>query len=324
MMAASFLSSFLYSGKFIAQILCRKSSFPVTFQGVSVVSEKINWYPGHMEKAIRRIEEKLKIIDAVIELRDARIPVSSSNPRLEDMLLDQELLVVLNKRDLANEKHTEEWIEFLSQDYSAFACSSTEKVGCSRVAERLKNIREDFLKRKREKGLTSGELKVLVVGVPNCGKSTFINAISRRGGVKTGKKPGVTRGHQWLKIEEGIRVMDTPGLLWPDIEDEEQGYKLAMCGSVRPEVVDTELLACRLLDCLRQKNPAGLKERYNIEISPGDHSYDLLADIGRRRGCLVSGGQVDRERAGNIVLKEFQSGQLGRVSLESVEDIRRE
>ncbi len=287
---------------------------------MAAISRKINWYPGHMDKARRKISEKLNMVDMVLELRDARIPFSSSNPQLKEMLDNQELLVVLNKKDLAQPRETKKWIEVIGKSYPAAACNSKTGKGSSEIVNKIEELGRQLAEKRREKGIAAREVRVMVVGVPNCGKSSLINSLSKRSGAKTGKKPGVTRGQQWIKVAENIKIMDTPGLLWPDIEDREQGLKLAMCGSVKPEVVDTVLLSCRLLDYLREINPSAIEKRYDVKIHGEEHSYDLMADIGRQRGCLQSGGRVDRNRAGSIVIREFQEGKLGRATLETVED----
>ena len=284
------------------------------------MSGKINWYPGHMAKARRKIEEKLDMVDMVLEMRDARIPAASGNPSLEEILEEQELMIVLNKRDLADRRETERWLDNLSSDHPAAAVNSLKGRGTEEIISHLKQTLKKIRERRESRKAAVTGVRAMVVGVPNCGKSTLINSLSRRSGTKTGSNPGVTRGQQWINISDGIRIMDTPGLLWPDIEERERGLKLAMCGSVRSEVVDTELLACRILDYLRRLNPAGIEKRDDVEIIEDEHSYDLLAEIGRRRGCLESGGRVDRTRAGRIVIGEFQEGKLGRVTLEKVEE----
>ncbi len=285
------------------------------------MSRKINWYPGHMEKARRKIREKLKLVDLVIEVRDARIPAASGNPQLADLLEEQEQLVVLNKKDLADEAASERWIEVLSDKYpAALACSAETGENLGSIDKKLDEVHQMLRQKSRQKGREGRELRAMILGIPNSGKSTIINRLSSRGSASTGKKPGVTRGQSWINIAGDKKLMDTPGLLWPDIEDREQGLKLAICGSVRMKVVDSELLACRLLYYLRELNPAGLESRYDLEISPHQHSYDLLAGIGRRRGCLQSGGKVDRNRAAEIVVREFQQGRLGRVTLEKLEE----
>ena len=273
-----------------------------------------------MAKARKKIKEKLNMVDMVLELRDARIPFSSSNPQLEEMLDDQKLMVILNKKDLAQPSETKKWLKYLSASYPAAACNSISGKGSDKIIAKIEETGRELAEKRRKKGAAAREVRAMVVGVPNCGKSSLINSLSSKSGAKTGKKPGVTRGQQWITVAENIKIMDTPGLLWPDIEDREQGLKLAMCGSVRPEVVDTELLSCRLLDYLREINAAAVEERYGVEIFPGEHSYDLLADIGRQRGCLQSGGRVDRNRAGSIIIREFQEGKLGRATLETLED----
>lgn len=284
------------------------------------MSEKINWFPGHMAKALRQVEEKLKLVDQIIEIRDARIPQSSGNPELADIIEEQEITLVLNKVDLAIAKITRLWLKHLREQHqneyrSVITLNALKGQGKEQLLKELNLSYNSITVKREEKGLKPRPLRVMVTGIPNSGKSTLINLLADQGSAKTGSKPGVTRGQQWIKVGNNIELLDTPGLLWPDITDKEMGYRLAICGSINPEVVDKELLACHLLDYLRKLNPQAIEKRYQVE-DVGEHSYDLLAKIGRRRGCLMSGGKVDRHRAAGILLQEFQQGTLGRLTLE--------
>jgi len=284
------------------------------------VAEKINWFPGHMAKALREAEENLKLVDLVIELRDARIPRSSSNPSLLELLEEQERIIALTKIDLARPEETKKWLAYLEETTeescrAALGINAVSGRGRDKLIKLIHRVRQSVNQKRQKKGLNQRPVRAMVAGVPNSGKSTLINLLAGGGRAKTGSRPGVTRGQQWIKVGDSIELLDTPGLLWPDITDKEMGYRLAICGSVNPDVVDRELLACRLLDYLREQAPGALKQRYGV-ADRGEHSYDMLAEIGRKRGCLQSGGRVDRQRASRIVLQEFQEGKLGRLTLE--------
>lgn len=277
------------------------------------MSDKVNWYPGHMAKATRQIKEKLNLVDVVIELRDARLPESSANPQLQDLLADQAVITLLTKADLAEQSVTDRWLDYF--DGNALVVSPETGQGLKNLKNKLNEYYQEVKAARQDKGLQSRKLRAMVVGLPNVGKSTLINKLAGGSKAKTGKRPGVTRGQQWVKVSSGVELLDTPGLLWPDIKDKEHGYKLAVCGMIRPEIIDYELLGCKLIEYLIDLNPEALEDRYNLVKIEG-HSYDLLADLGRNRGCLMPGGRVDRERAARILLQEFQDGTLGPISLE--------
>jgi len=286
------------------------------------LTDKINWFPGHMAKAFRKAEENLKLVDLVIELRDARIPRSSSNPSLLELIEEQQRIIALTKIDLARPEETKKWLAYFQESpeencWAALGINAVSGRGQDKLINLIHQVRQKVNQKRQEKGLNKRSVRAMVAGVPNSGKSTLINLLAGGGRAKTGSQPGVTRGQQWIKVGDKIELLDTPGLLWPDITDKEMGYRLAICGSVNPDVVDRELLACRLLDYLRELSPNSLKQRYGV-TDRGEHSYDLLAEIGRKRGCLQSGGRVDRQRAARIVLREFQEGKLGRLTLEKV------
>ena len=276
----------------------------------------IQWYPGHMDKAKEKMEERLNLVDVVIELLDARIPLSSRNPDVDDMLDDQKRIIVLNKKDLADPKETKKWLDYFSDTAPSLAINSLSGDNITRLFP----IIDDLTKEEQEKALARGRrdmnIKLMIVGVPNVGKSQLINQLGHKNRAKTGNKPGVTRGEQWVKLKKGLELLDTPGVLWSKFEDEDVGAKLALCGAIKEGRFDNELLAYKLVQILQKNNPERLKDRYDLDDLDSD-AYQLMADIGKRRGCLQSGGKVDRNRVSNIILNEFDEGKLGRVTLES-------
>ncbi|MFW6380944.1 MAG: ribosome biogenesis GTPase YlqF [Bacillota bacterium] len=269
----------------------------------------INWYPGHMSKTSNLIRESLKLVDLVLEVVDARIPESSSNPELTELLSGNiQRLILLNKADLAHPGLTRQWRDYFN--YPGFALNSTRGQGLSSLLDYL----EDF-QQQRDTRASGRPLKLLVVGIPNVGKSTFINSLPGTGRARTGKKPGVTRGKQWIKISSNIQLMDTPGVLWPGLENEETAFKLAVTGAIPEKNFDTELAAYRLIQYILSAAPGILQEKYNLSFT-GDQPYDILPLIGKKRGCLQSGGRVDRNRAASLILNDFRQGKLGRITLE--------
>ena len=267
----------------------------------------IQWYPGHMAKAKREVKENLKKVDLVIETLDARIPQSSRNPDLKELLDNQEHLIVLNKIDLAVPNITDKWKKNLSQEASVVLVNSIKKKGINKL---LNKLNEKASAKKRIKSL-----KVMILGVTNVGKSALINALAGSGKAKTGKKPGVTRGQQWIKVNKQIYLMDTPGILWPKFEDKEVSYKLALTGAINKDVFDTELAAYKLIEYLMEISPEKLEKQYDININY-EEPYDVLKLIGRNRGCLMSCGKIDKNRASNIILNDFRKGEFERISLE--------
>ncbi len=280
----------------------------------------IQWFPGHMTKTRRKIAEILPIIDAVAEIVDARIPVSSRNPDLKDIIKDNPLMILLNKCDMADPKETAKWIDYYKkQGISAIPVDCKTGKGLSNFKDIVKTTLADKLEQYRQKGMAGKPLRVMVVGITNVGKSTFINRIAGNSRVKAENRPGVTRGNQWVTIDKQLELLDTPGVLWPKFEDQRVAERLAFTGAVKDGVLDLELLAVRLLDNLTESYPELLEARYGIANFEGD-SYDLLCAIGKKRGMVVRGGETDTERAAAMLLEEFRNCKIGRISLERVED----
>ncbi len=278
----------------------------------------LQWYPGHMAKAKRMIAEQLNLIDVVIELLDARLPISSENPDVDSLIAGKPKLVVLNKADLADEAVNKKWTAFYQkQGTAALLLDSIHKKNGKLVVHKLREILKDKIEKQKEKGMVNRSIKVLVLGIPNVGKSSFINMLSGRAGTITGDRPGVTKGKQWIRLNSGIELLDTPGILWPKFDSEETGLRLAFAGSIKDEIMDVEELAVKLLEFLNTVYPALLKARYRLEETDSLSGFELLELIGRKRGFIVSGGEIDTFRAANIVLDEFRSAKIGRISLES-------
>ncbi len=276
----------------------------------------INWFPGHMKKTQREIKENLKLVDAVIEIRDARIPRSSANPDIDKLLQNKPRIILLNKKDLTEKKATNEWIKYLTKDNVKVL-----EVNCLQ-GEGLKNIKPvlmELLKEKHDrlkaKGMAKIVTRVMVVGIPNCGKSTLINKLAKNNIAKTGDRPGVTKSKQWIKTSFDIELLDTPGVLWPKFEDEEIALNLAFTGAIKDEVMDTEELAYKLVQRLQEYYPEKLKERYKIEEIFED-PLETLNAIARKRGCLIRGGEIDYNRISVILLDEFRGGKIGKITLE--------
>ena len=282
--------------------------------------QHIQWFPGHMTKTRRKIAEVLPIIDAVAEIVDARIPVSSRNPDLRDIIKDKPLMILLNKCDMADPKETAKWIDYYKkQGISAISVDCKTGKGLSNFKDIVKTTLADKLEQYREKGMAGKPLRVMVVGITNVGKSTFINRIAGNSRVKAENRPGVTRGNQWVTIDKQLELLDTPGVLWPKFEDQLVAERLAFTGAVKDGVLDLELLAVRLLDNLNERYPELLEARYGVSDFDGD-SYDLLCAIGKKRGMVIRGGETNTERAATMLLEEFRNCKIGRISLERVED----
>ena len=282
----------------------------------------IQWYPGHMTKTRRMIQSQLKNMDAVCEILDARIPLSSRNPDVEELTAGKPRLIVLNRIDVADGEATRLWAAwFRTRGAAVLEVNAREGQGTARFAAAVRELLADKLTAYAEKGQVGRTLRVMILGIPNVGKSTFINKVARRKTAKAEDRPGVTRTQQWVPVDRTLELMDTPGMLWPKFDDPQVGLHLAFTGAVRDEILDTETLACRLMELLGQRYPQALAERYKIEIAPEDTGYDLLMKAGRRRGFMVRGGEVDTERMAKVLLDEFRGGKLGRFTLELPEDI---
>lgn len=276
----------------------------------------IQWFPGHMKKTERQIEEDIKLVDIVYELVDARIPLSSKNPDIERMIRNKPRIMLLNKSDLADQNATNAWMEYFKSEHTAVIPI------CSQNGDGLKNIQavsermlSDKIARQKEKGMVGKGIKALVVGVPNVGKSSFINKICGRNSAKTGDRPGVTKGKQWITVSSTLQLLDTPGILWPKFEDDKIAFALAFTGAIKDEIIDVEELGVRLCAVLKKYYPDSLKTRYKLN-DLNDDDYELLHDIGRKRGCVISGGEIDTRKAAILLLDEFRGGKLGRITLE--------
>ena len=279
-------------------------------------SQNIQWFPGHMAKTKRQITEQLKIIDAVAEIVDARIPVSSRNPDLMGIICDKPHMILLNKCDMADPVATAEWIEYYkSQNIIAIPVDCKSGKGINSFKDSVKTLLADKLVQYREKGMVGKPLRVMAVGIPNVGKSSFINRIAGSSRAKVENRPGVTRGNQWFTVDKELELLDTPGVLWPKFEDKTVGEHLAFTGAVTDRILDTELLAMRLLEILVADYPELLKERYGITEFPED-SYDMLCTVGKKRGMMIRGGVVDTERAANMLLEEYRNCKIGKITLE--------
>ncbi len=282
--------------------------------------QNIQWFPGHMTKTRRKIQEILPIIDAVAEIVDARIPVSSRNPDLNDIIKDKPLMILLNKCDMADPIETAKWIEFYKkQGISAVPVDCKTGKGVGNFKDIVKTTLAEKLEAYREKGMVGKPLRVMVVGIPNVGKSTFINKVAGNSRVKAENRPGVTRGNQWVTIDKQLELLDTPGVLWPKFEDQTVGERLAFTGAVKDAILDIELLAVRLIENLKENYPELLMARYNLP-SLDEEPYDLLCAIGKKRGMVIRGGETDTERASAMLLEEYRNCKIGRISLERVEN----
>lgn len=283
----------------------------------------IQWFPGHMAKTRRLISENLKLVDVVVELKDARIPYSSTNPILNEILGNKPRVIALNKCDMADEAMLKEWISFYkSQGITAVPVDSIKGTGIGALKNEIKNVLKDKIKHNTEKGMKPRDPRMMVVGIPNVGKSSFINKLSGRAGAKTGDRPGVTTSKQWIRISGGYELLDTPGILWPKFEDEFVGRNLAFTGAIRDEVYDVAEVACELCSLLAKKAPQALCEKYKLNSVDGLLGHEILFDIGKKRGCLISGGDVDYDRAARILLDEFRACKLGKIVLETPDDVK--
>lgn len=284
--------------------------------------QNIQWFPGHMTKTKRQIQASLKLVDAVAEILDARIPLSSKNPDLQKLIQNKPKVVLLNKCDMANQTATSRWIDYYaSQGITAIAVDCKSGKGLNKFAPAVNNVLSERRERLKAKGMVNPMLRIMIVGIPNVGKSSFINRVAKQNRAKVEDRPGVTRGNQWYSIAKNIEMLDTPGVLWPKFDDKIVGERLAFTGAVKDQILDTELLAVRLLDFLRSLKPADFIARFklvDIDLDAID-SYELLNVIGKKRGMLISGGEINTERAAIMLLDEFRSGKLGRITLEMPE-----
>ena len=288
----------------------------------------IQWYPGHMTKTRRQIEADLKLVDIVVEIIDARIPASSRNPDIDAICAGRPRLIVLNRADQADPTANRLWAEtFQARGFAVLETDAKTGKGIEKFPAASRQLLSEQIQRWKAKGLVGRPVRAMVVGVPNVGKSTFINQVAGRRSAKAGDRPGVTRGKQWVTVDQGLSLLDTPGILWPKFEDERVGLHLAYTGAVKDDIMDVETLACRLMDDMALRYPQALQERYKMDIPPRQegvdlvaYGYELLQATAAKRGFRISGGDLDTERMAHILLDELRGGKLGRFTLEWPEE----
>ncbi len=277
----------------------------------------IQWYPGHMAKAKREVLEALDKIDLVIELRDARIPIASKNPLIDEIIKNKPRLVLLCKACLADPKVTAKWINYLNNENTiALDIDSIEMYNMKKIIPYANKALEALFKKRAEKGISSKQIKAMIVGIPNVGKSTLINVLAKRKSLPVGDKPGVTKAQAWLKVTDDFMLLDTPGILWPKFEDQMTGVKLAICGAIKEEILDMHEIAKVALEIVKNQYPKAILDRYNIENANEIEVLDLIEQIGRRRGAITKGNVVDIDRSIDIFITDLQKGRLGRISYE--------
>lgn len=284
--------------------------------------QTIQWFPGHMTKTKRQIQSSLKLVDAVAEIIDARIPVSSRNPDLAKLVQNKPRVILLNKCDMANQTATKMWIDyFKKQNLVAIPVDCKSGRGLDKFAPAVNTVMSHKIARLKEKGMVNPTIRIMIVGIPNVGKSSFINKMVKKNRAKVEDRPGVTRGNQWYTIAKNLEMLDTPGVLWPKFDDKTVGEHLAFTGAVKDQILDIELLAVRLLDFIKELKPADFITRFKLENEDIENidSYELLKMIGKKRGMLVSGGEIDTERAAIMLLDEFRSAKLGRITVEMLQ-----
>lgn len=282
----------------------------------------IQWYPGHMTKTRRMIEANLKYVDVVAEVIDARIPIASRNPDIDDLVGSKPRVVILNRADQADPAASKAWAaHFQAQGITVLSCDARSGAGVKQFSPVMRSALKEQIAKWKEKGQVGRPVRAMVVGIPNVGKSTFINKVAKKKSAKAGDRPGVTRGKQWITVDQGLELLDTPGILWPKFEDETIGLHLAFTGAVRDAIMDVETLACHLAELLARRKPEALTARFKFEPQPDMTGWELLEAGARKRGFLVSGGEVDLERMANILLDEFRGGKMGRITLELPEDL---
>ena len=277
-----------------------------------------NWYPGHMAKAKREITESIKLVDVVIEMIDARIPKASRNPVLNEIIGNKPRIIVLNKADLADSEKTKKWQKELeAKKQIAIVCDSNQGKGIDKVSEAAISLMQDKIEKASEKGRTGVSVKVMIVGIPNVGKSTLINKIAKKQTAEVGNKPGVTKKNQWIRLNDRLQLLDTPGVLWPKFDDETTARHLAYVGTIKDDIMDIETIAFHLIEELLLNYKQNLWERYKIDESFSyEETIEVMDEIGRKRGCLVKGGEIDYTKVANIVLDDFRTGKIGKITLE--------
>jgi len=282
----------------------------------------IQWYPGHMAKTKRIITENISVVDIVIELVDARIPISSKNPDIDELAKNKKRIIVLNKADLADDLKTKQWAQYFEdKNFKVVLANSVSGKGLKDISFISKEIMQEKIERLKKRGRIFVPVRAIIVGIPNVGKSTLINKFVGKSTAKTGDKPGVTKGKQWIKIKKDFELLDTPGILWPKFENKDVGLKLAFTGAVNDDIVDIYTLAVNLIEYLIKLYPNSIKKRYGIEFDENCNSNDLLKTIGEKRGFKIKGGEIDLKRTSAILIDEFRSAKLGKITLEAVDDM---
>ncbi|MCH1623802.1 ribosome biogenesis GTPase YlqF [Fredinandcohnia quinoae] len=276
----------------------------------------IQWFPGHMAKARRQVTEKLKLIDIVFELVDARIPLSSRNPMIDEIIKNKPRLVLLNKADMADPKRTKEWISYFAEnDIPALAIDSHAGVGMKQIVAEANLILKDKFDKMTARGIRPRAIRALIVGIPNVGKSTLINRLAKKKIAQTGDRPGVTKAQQWIKVGKELELLDTPGILWPKFEDQSVGLKLATTGAIKDTILNLQDIAVYALSFLKENYPLSLKERYQLEEIPSE-IVPLFDEIGKRRGCMMPGGMTDYDKVAELVIRDIRSENLGKITFE--------
>lgn len=295
----------------------------------SLPSTSINWYPGHMAKTRKQIMEDLKLVDIVIELLDARIPLASQNPDIGEITKNKKKIVVLNKCDLADENKNKKWIEYFNQqNIPAVLTEANSGKGIEECIRKIEKVMKENMKEQADKGRIGRKIRAMIIGIPNVGKSSFINRISKKTSAGVGNKPGVTKQKQWIRVNEKIELLDTPGVLWPKFDSEEVGLKLAFTGTIKEEILQRTEIAYYLVKFLLENYIELLCSRYKLNIQEikeklqrvdrpeNENIYEVFLDIGRKRGCIISGGNIDEEKTARIILDEFKNGKIGKITLE--------
>lgn len=275
------------------------------------------WYPGHMTKAKRMMQENIKLIDLVIELVDARIPLSSRNPDIDELGKNKARIILLNKSDLADARKNKIWMEyFTDKGFHVLEINAKTGAGIKSIQGVVQEACREKIARDRKRGILNRPVRAMVVGIPNVGKSTFINSFAGKACAKTGNKPGVTKGKQWIRLNKGLELLDTPGILWPKFEDQTVGLRLAMIGSMNDEIVHLDELACELIDFLRAQYPGLLEKRYEIEISEAQNAYDTIKSVCISKKCFLKGEELDIMKASAMIVDDFRNGKIGKITLE--------
>ncbi len=286
-----------------------------------VTAMTIQWFPGHMAKARRQVTEKLKLVDIIYELVDARIPYSSRNPMIDEIIQHKPRIILLNKADMADKEKTRQWVNYFNeQGLKAIAINSQAGQGMKEIVAASQEILKEKFDRMKAKGVKPRAIRAMIVGIPNAGKSTLINRLAKRNLAKTGNTPGVTKAQQWIKVGKELELLDTPGILWPKFEDQEVGLKLALTGAIKDTILNLQDIAVYALRFLEKNYPERMKERYSLEVIPED-IVELFDEIGKLRGCLMGRGEIDYDKVTELIIRDFRTEKLGPITLEKPEDL---